>query len=342
MEIALFVQPKFRYAFDCKKIIEGIVDESYKKRYRLFMQKNSHDKESICIIIADDRAWLDSKIKTLKVNYDKIILINNFYEDFNINYVLSDYEIAVNDLIKKSLYRIDRFALYGVKRDNYLDCNKERCFLSNHPKGRVFYNDSGFRELYREFSGHLKDFDAVICTDDIIATSLVHHLKSEHLLGEIPILSLERYKLTSFLQTPVSSIDNDLYFLGTQAVVLASFIYKSNVESSIVFKLNTCTSYDDSKKRLNVGKFESMICEKKTDDTEEGELIRIETFMRSCDTLDFDILTYVLQGNISYQNISELLFITENTLKYRIKRLKELLGVSHKSEMTALLSKYMI
>lgn len=85
-----------------------------------------------------------------------------------------------------------------------------------------------------------------------------------------------------------------------------------------------------------------MICEKKTYDTEEGELIRIETFMRSCDTLDFDILTYVLQGNISYQNISELLFITENTLKYRIKRLKELLGVSHKSEMTALLSKYMI
>lgn len=342
MEIALFVQPKFKYAFDCKKIIEGIVDEAYKKRYRLFMQKNTPDKESVCIIIGDEKAWLDSKIKALKIDYGKIILINNFYDDFNINYVLSDYGIAINDLMKKSLYRIERFALYGVRRDNYLDCNKERYFLCNHPKGRIFYNDFGFQELYKEFSGHLRDFDAVICTDDIIATSLVHHLKSEHLLGEIPILSLERCKLTSFLQTPVSSIDNDLYYLGTQAVVLASFIYKNNAESSIVFKLNTCTNYDDSKKRLNIGKFESMISEQKTSDIEEGELIRIETFMRNCDTLDFDILTYVLQGNISYQNISELLFITENTLKYRIKRLKELLGVSHKAEMIALLSKYMI
>lgn len=66
MEIALFVQPKFRYAFDCKKIIEGIVDESYKKRYRLFMQKNSHDKESICIIIADDRHGLIQRLKLLR------------------------------------------------------------------------------------------------------------------------------------------------------------------------------------------------------------------------------------------------------------------------------------
>ena len=85
-----------------------------------------------------------------------------------------------------------------------------------------------------------------------------------------------------------------------------------------------------------------MVKEKDTFDTEERELIKLECFLRSCDSLDLDILSYILQENIGYSMISELLYITENTLKYRIRRMKERFGTVHKSEMVALLKKYII
>ena len=345
MEIVLFVEPLFKYSFNCKKILDGLEQEIYKKRYKLIVDKPTNKKNAVCVIVADDKNWLNSKVQTLKHDYNKIISINNLHHDINVSNIISDYEIVIKDIFKKDLFSNSSVVLYGVDRMNFSDCNKEMHFCNNFPDGKVYYNDSNLLKLYDDFVKNLNDYTAVICTNDIIATSFAYHLKKDNLLGEIPILSLDRYKLTSFLQIPIQSIENDLFFLGAQAVSLASYINKNLNNASVTVKQNICnnSNYEDSQKRTKYSKsFEYLVKEKDTSDIEERELIKIEIFLRSCDSLDLDILSYILQEKVSYSIISELLYITENTLKYRVKRMKERLGTVHKSEMIALLKKYFI
>lgn len=345
MEIVLFVEPLFKYSFNCKMIIEGLEQEIHKKRYKLIVDESADNNDAVCVILADDKNWLNSKMKTLKYKYKKIISINNLYQDIKVSNIISDYETVIKEILKKDLFNKSSVVLYGVDRKNFSDCNIEMHFRSNFPNGKVFYNDLDLLELYNSFVKNFDDYDAVVCTNDIIATSLSYHLKKDDLLGEIPILSLGRHKLTGFLQIPVRNIENDLCSLGAQAVFLASYINKSLNNASVTVKQNVCNNSNcyDFKQRIRGNRnFDALVNEKDTFDAEERELIKIEHFLRSCDSIDLDVLSYLLQENVSYSIISELLFITENTLKYRIKRLKECFGTVHKSEMLALLKKYYI
>lgn len=224
MEIVLFVEPLFKYSFNCKMIIEGLEQEIHKKRYKLIVDESADNNDAVCVILADDKNWLNSKMKTLKYKYKKIISINNLYQDIKVSNIISDYETVIKEILKKDLFNKSSVVLYGVDRKNFSDCNIEMHFRSNFPNGKVFYNDLDLLELYNSFVKNFDDYDAVVCTNDIIATSLSYHLKKDDLLGEIPILSLGRHKLTGFLQIPVRNIENDLCSLGAQAVFF-SFVH---------------------------------------------------------------------------------------------------------------------
>ena len=63
--------------------------------------------------------------------------------------------------------------------------------------------------------------------------------------------------------------------------------------------------------------------------------------MRLCDDNDLEMLRLLLAGE-TYGKISEKLYMSESTVKYRIKRLISGSGVTSVSKMLALYTEYIV
>ena len=66
----------------------------------------------------------------------------------------------------------------------------------------------------------------------------------------------------------------------------------------------------------------------------------LEMILRSCDEEDLTLIQS-LQNKKSYAQLSEELYSSESTLKYRIKRLLKKSGLSETQELLQLFSKYL-
>ena len=82
------------------------------------------------------------------------------------------------------------------------------------------------------------------------------------------------------------------------------------------------------------------------DDSTVASLLPLGNLLASCDASDLEILSFLAKG-LSYEEIAERLYMSENGVKYRTKRFIKLCGesgaegISGKKEFSRFLSKYM-
>ena len=69
-------------------------------------------------------------------------------------------------------------------------------------------------------------------------------------------------------------------------------------------------------------------------------MIRAEKVISHCLPIDIDILRF-LKEDISYSDAASRLYIAENTLKYRLKRMLELSECQTKKELLDLVGRYL-
>ena len=71
------------------------------------------------------------------------------------------------------------------------------------------------------------------------------------------------------------------------------------------------------------------------------EFFRVEAVLAGCDDLDLSILRGLADG-ARYEELSEALFISVNTLKYRLKKIMAAARVHDRRELAELMMKYEI
>ena len=76
------------------------------------------------------------------------------------------------------------------------------------------------------------------------------------------------------------------------------------------------------------------------DDPQLMEMLRIETLLSQCDETDVAIVDAILKGKTTLE-IENSCFIRETAVKYRIKKMKEICNAKSRSELRAVLSKYL-
>jgi DNA-binding NarL/FixJ family response regulator len=76
------------------------------------------------------------------------------------------------------------------------------------------------------------------------------------------------------------------------------------------------------------------------EDSELMEMMRVETLLSSSDKTDLEIIEAILCGKETAE-IEESCFLTETSVKYRIKKMKEICLVNSRAELKALLSNYL-
>jgi hypothetical protein len=75
------------------------------------------------------------------------------------------------------------------------------------------------------------------------------------------------------------------------------------------------------------------------DDPIVSEIMKIETLLTKSEPIDFKILEGIANA-IPYSTLSQQLYTSENAIKYRIKRLLKISGITSKEVLFSLLSTY--
>lgn len=349
--VCILIDPNYADSVWCKNFLDCLRNELRKNRIPFceIFETVPEDAKTV-FIIASDYKWTKEAIYQLN-SYDiHPILICNHLENLEsckYNCVSSD----INGSIKCLLDEINtsgkrNIALYGVNTNSISDIGKVDILFSWKDSRigsvKIFNNDGSLQKCYESFLPMINDFNTVICTNDFAAVSLVRNLTKDvpEALKSITILSMARSIISEYYRNYITSVGIDYEQYGKAAV----YIYKSIEKHRFISNIMVYVPW-------SIDKYGALQCKKQAKlslpeshdsfyyDDEINEMLKIEKLLNTCDSTDKIIINGLLNKQ-SYENISRKCFLTENAIKYRIKKLLTDCRISDKSSLLKMLKKY--
>lgn len=273
-------------------------------------------------------------------------------------YVLMDYKKAIYDLLD---YYIScgrkRVALFAVSLESPADKIKTEAFLSYRGRGGerfeqkdIFYFRGMTRSTCESFISVCSDYDAVIGTNDVSTVILLQ------MLGASGIKVPDDIFVAAFGDTYLSKSTTgeltlsllDCKSVGVQAVKMNRQLANSNNISSVVLKLACETDIRASTANIPMSRLRSAIHSDKDGtahssffaDPHVSEIVLAEQLLGKCDSLDLEIMRSLINKE-KYIDIADKLHVSENTVKYRIKRLLTFAKLESRTALTDLMKGYL-
>ncbi|HBF15978.1 MAG TPA: hypothetical protein DDW30_09945 [Clostridiales bacterium] len=293
-----------------------------------------------------------------------------FFRDRNIRVILTDSYPWPSELVAaqcaidygggiREIYRYfeaqgcSDIALYGLFRNSTTDDIKKTAFLQEcrlrgieDPEGHCFYNENDLGACYREFSRQLRRFRAVICVNDIVALSLLKHLRSDGIAvpDTLQLITIGGIDLIAHSHPKLSVFTVDHAAIGAQVISL--YRYLANADSpSLRLTLKIAGQLiprETTKQPLSTVPAPSSAaaplpppdlpnpCFYHNDEVQTFS--KLEKMISICDETDLGIIRHILQGT-PYEAIAEDLHLARNTVSYRIRRLANSISLSSRSEL---------
>ena len=368
MTIYTFYQEGSTASHWTSQYIKGIKDEVKRKGNEAVIIEYGTDSASLpaelacagcAIVIVGTSSWTKNITSTLSsIGVKPIVIGCDANEDIiATGHVLMDYDKAIKDLLNYfDACQKKKVALFAVNPQSPADKMKMDSFLSykscdgnRFDQQDVFY----FRELTKttceSFISVCSSYDAVIGTNDVSTAILLQMLKADGIKvpDDIFVASFGDISLSKSTTSELTLALLDCYSLGVHAVKLHSMLSGSDRISGSVLRLN-CT-IDTRNSTANIPINRSRVKADGTSDTvkmsffEDPHISRImlaEQVLDKCDSLDLEIMRSLLQKE-KYIDIADKLHISENTVKYRIKRLLNFAKMESRSELTELMKSYL-
>lgn len=345
MIINIVTEPMYTNSVWCKQIIKGISARTSKLRYNLHIVENSQDVEhELGIICGTTPEWIISAVNDLEKRNIHAIVVNADPVHFNASYVLLDYELAMNEALSY-LRRNgkEKTVLYGINRNSYTDKLKSKLFLPRD----IVYNNGNLEESFSTLISKLERYDSIICSNYISAVSLVKLLgeKGVRIPDDIYLISFGNSLLGGLIEPSLTTVELDFYQLGEHAVSLFVFLAKQKSKVSLTAKIPCSIRADASTEHIGYvpeytkWRSQPVQAENFYSDPVVGTVMKIENLLIKCDTIDYHILCGLYE-NTPYAQLSEQVFVSENTLKYRVKRMLGICGWKTRQELADHLFQY--
>ncbi len=346
----LISEPSYSTTNWYQSSLAALKNRARKKRVTLAFSTSAADaaEESCAFVLGGSASWISQTVHQLQICGCHPIILSELpnYDLFGkYSSVKTDYNRFMSALYQL-FYTCERrrTAFYGMNPASFSDMSRKNAFLSCFAAGEIFENNGSLQQCFDAFwSAHQKEaFDAVICANDFAAVSLLVHLKragadpksiriavhsNARLLGRFPEIVSARVDHEAVAAAAfeiAACIEGNPEFIGMHITV------DCRPEADGAIQANAC-----------VPSPAEIVFESQTDalytDTELSELMRIEHLLSECDETDIKILR--LLGD-SADEIAENTFLSDNGVKYRIKKMKKICGVESKREIPLLLSKY--
>ncbi len=349
--VAVLLDSGYNNSVWCKKIYDSLTEQLRQKRIT-FCEIFDVCPSNIdtVFVIASNLNWMTTTIKKLNSGGICPIVLCNQIESIPgciYNCVCSDINASMQ-LLSNTLKNEGkkRIALYGINPKSIADiCRTDSlmAFKNNHfEKMQIFTNNGSLENCFEEFSKIINEFDAAICANDLVAVSLVRNIKKTHpeLLKNFSIISCASSGISEYYRDNIKSLDINYEQYGHAALYLYESIKKHSYLSGMIVKI--VWTYDNKKPDLSRQDVLLDYCENIDEfynDEELHEMLIVEKTISTADKTDKIILNGLIK-NLTYEAISDKCFLTEGSVKYRIKNLVAASGAIDKTSMIKLLKKY--
>ncbi len=309
------------------------------------------EPDSVCppdldgvFVIAAEREWIESVLVRLNAGGHRPILLCNQAEQLPgciYSSVCSDLNASMKEVLE-SLTRVGkkRIALYGVNTDSVSDLGRVDSLYVWRTEDtvlQIFPNEGSLEACYAAFSEQTDVFDAVICSNDFAAVSLVRRLSKED-RARLTVVSCSASKISD-AYPEIRSLRMNFDRFGRAAVYLYETLAKHPSFSELTVKV--AWTFEDartpSKEAVSLAPIEAK--DRFYQDPELAEMLIAERLLSVSDPTEQRILDGLRRGE-TIEQIAEACFLSSGSVKYHIKRLVTESGAHDREQMISLLGMY--
>lgn len=374
MKIYVYIDPEYKESIWLIQAYRSICEEAAKKKYNVVLL----DGESIFSADIDEYFKGETKrvllVLTTSLEHSEklgailfkhnvhMLLVNHQNPQIanNSSCVMVDYTDGMRRIVEYlcACGKIST-ALYGINPKSSTDMIKYEYFknLQGMKYSResaiakdIYYNKHGFDECFNYMLPSLDKYDSFICANDIVARSLITKLTEvgKRVPEDIFVVSFGDYLISQMGEPTLTTISVDHSELGKQALFAYNYLRKSDTNINMTAKVPSTlfvrrSTADMNPKTNTERKYIPAPTEKILgfyNDEASLKILALEKMLASCDKLDLQIISGML-NKIPYSKMASGLFISENVIFYRIKRLVKAAEVENKEQLLSLISAHL-
>ena len=342
----------------CSHYIKGITAQAKRKNLTVeihtdtsFINEAGFDDTHV-ILIGSSLTWASNNMWHLYKRgiYPIVLSIANYQKQFPFaSFITMDYDDAAQKLMHYLRDKgCSRTAFFSGNLKSSTDMQKLNNFLQNGGQSDdVFSFNDSLADTCDSLIRRIKDFDSILCANDVSAVVLLRRLMD---LG----YSVPRdFHIATFGDTTLSNLGihniavaKVKSFDAGRLSINAYRMLKNDPEISSLSFLLHCDIFDCNCEPVDIKLEHTAIPVETTGhanffrDEDVEKVLLVEKLLAGCDKLDISILREVLNKE-SYSRIATKLFIAENTISYRIKKILSLAPDKTKEEIFALLAQFL-
>ncbi len=304
------------------------------------------------IVLGASSEWTTDAIKQLLLlNYHPIIV--GFYLSVpNCTYISQNHFLDAYSLSKWFLSsHHEKCAFLGFNPLSFCDIEKNNGLHLALEKEKIDFNNNDTYELVstienciNDFLPYLDNYKTIFCVNDTIAFFLISKIKHH---SNYNIISFGDLALKKYSSVPFYSISPDYYQIGELSVKMYLMMQES-------VSISSSTIYLKSKFHISTGETLNEVSDTFTlsshtehtlsyDNTENlqdvPKIDLLNNAINSCDDEDLKILKYI-QSGMTYEKIAELLYMSSNSVKHRLKKIFNTAKINGKNDLIALFDTY--
>lgn len=354
MLIPFIIEPSYaKYPVWSPSIRAGIESELARKKYsssyiapdELESTERSIFSAGLAVVIGTTPNFINNMLARLsKMGLEALLVCSQPPENAKVRGVVrTDYVSGMYSLL--GLLRkcgCERIALYGCFPDSSTDNIKRRAYLeytaSEGLDPIILDNCSGLCDCFSKLSTRLSRVDSLVCVNDIAAVSALGRLKrlGVDIPNEMQLVSFGGSELARLCSPSLTLLDMANLELGRQAVNAFAYLMKNPGEVKLTVRVTGDIIPGGSTKPCTPPIPQSPIIKTSSssfyDDEEVKRIGLLELLLTLCEPIDRKMLGLLLRGN-STERTAEELSIAPETVRYRMRRLLQNVGIDSRTEL---------
>ncbi len=357
MDLYILSEPLFVKSPWYKTICNGLVAELCRRKLPftdcdIDTLPQGVDGESFAFLLGTNVKWLNECITSCgRLNIHPIVLGTQGNEGFGgiCSAVTSNLSHSMSYLLSY-LYSKGkrRTALYGVNRLSTTNLAQMEQFKGNtvipSTDEDIYFNEGSISDCSDMFIDNIDRYDSVISVNDFATVSLMRKLNAAK--KDILIVSYGGTRLAKKYFPELLTVSMGYDGFGKAAASICEMLNANKAIDCLTVQVK-CVIENEAKSGSGTSEAAlegDLHGNDSTDtrfygDSEMNELIRIENMLILCDEIDSEIINLLMSG-YSYEDIAEKLYCALNTVKYRVKKMKETCGCESKRELIGMIKSY--
>ena len=351
MVVNIIIQPDYKNTVWCKETLSGIDERICARRHekRILQKEDLSQKTERLVIVGTSPRWVSEILDICqKLGIMGVAVSCQILEKAHgTSFVLMDHGNATRDCIGylNSCGR-SKIALFGIIENSFADKTKATFFDKDdiYPLGK-----DGVESCFESLYSNISKYNAVICSNYITAIYLISNLQTKNIdvPKDIYVVAYGDSEIGKMFSPSVTAITLNHALLGVQAVEVYRYLSKQeeniSITASIPCRIIPAQSTECTPDNHVNTADESVIV---TDPVyiKNQKLYEIQCFeklLRECNNVDREIINKLIDVK-THSAIAEEMFISENTVKYRIRRMLKSSGISSSLQMTELYKKIIL